>query len=183
MHHGDQLGNGTQRNLPESQQFPQNRLDEHAFVLGHDPGEVCAEHHRRDLEDQLFQVDIGWKQLLPDVSLRDQLDVDSMDLLNFMISLHKEFGVDIPERAYPQLMTIDGCVTHSSCLRHQLFTSTLAAWNAESDCRSRCLLRDGTLVVTQENGHVCVLKLYYGRRRISLAEAEALLHSSEKEMN
>lgn len=51
-------------------------------------------------------------QLRTDQGLRDQLDVDSMDLLNFMISLHKEFGIDIPERDYPQLGTVDGCVAY-----------------------------------------------------------------------
>ena len=51
-------------------------------------------------------------ELQPDVSLRDQLDVDSMDLLNFIISLHQEFGVEIPERDYGKLTTIDGCVAY-----------------------------------------------------------------------
>jgi acyl carrier protein len=51
-------------------------------------------------------------QLKPHVSFRDQLDIDSMDLLKFVISLHKEFGIDIPERDYPKLMTIDGCVAY-----------------------------------------------------------------------
>jgi len=32
-----------------------------------------------------------------------------------------------------------------------------------------------TLVVTQANGKVCFLKLYHGHRRITLAEAEAIL--------
>lgn len=50
--------------------------------------------------------------LRPDVSFRDQLDIDSMDLLNFVISLHKHFGVDIPERDYPKLMTLNGCVAY-----------------------------------------------------------------------
>lgn len=51
-------------------------------------------------------------QLKPGISFRDQLDIDSMDLLNFVISLHKEFGIDIPERDYPKLMTIDGAVAY-----------------------------------------------------------------------
>lgn len=50
--------------------------------------------------------------LRPDVSFRDQLDIDSMDLLNFVISLHKHFGVEIPERDYPKLMTLNGCVAY-----------------------------------------------------------------------
>ena len=40
---------------------------------------------------------------------------------------------------------------------------------------SQCLQADGTLVVTQSNGQVCILKLHQGRRRITLAEAEAIL--------
>ena len=51
-------------------------------------------------------------QLKPDVSFRDQLDIDSMDLLNFVIALHQEFGLEIPERDYPKLMTINGCVDY-----------------------------------------------------------------------
>jgi acyl carrier protein len=52
------------------------------------------------------------EQLKPNVSFRDQLDVDSMDLLNFMIALHKAFGVDVPERDYARLMTLDDCVDY-----------------------------------------------------------------------
>jgi len=51
-------------------------------------------------------------QLKPDVSLRDQLDIDSVDLLNFLIALHKEFGVEIPERDYAKLMTLNSCVSY-----------------------------------------------------------------------
>ena len=48
------------------------------------------------------------------VHLRDQLDLDSVDLLNFVISLHKQFKIDIPEKDYPQMMTLDGCVSYIS---------------------------------------------------------------------
>ena len=47
-----------------------------------------------------------------DVSFRDQLDVDSMDLLNFVIALHGALHVDIPEADYPKLATLDGCVEY-----------------------------------------------------------------------
>jgi acyl carrier protein len=47
-----------------------------------------------------------------DVSFRDQLDVDSMDLLNFVIALHTALHVDIPEADYPRLATLDGCVDY-----------------------------------------------------------------------
>ncbi len=48
----------------------------------------------------------------PDVNFRDQLDVDSMDLLNFLIAMHKEFAVEIPERDYGKLTTVNGCVAY-----------------------------------------------------------------------
>jgi acyl carrier protein len=51
-------------------------------------------------------------QLKSGVSFRDQLDIDSVDLLNFLISLHTEFGVEIPERDYAKLMTLDSCVAY-----------------------------------------------------------------------
>lgn len=53
-------------------------------------------------------------QLKSNVSFREQLDVDSMDLQNFIISLYKQFGVEIPERDYPKLLTLDGCTTYLS---------------------------------------------------------------------
>ena len=49
-------------------------------------------------------------RLKPDVSFRDQLDIDSMDFLNFVIALDKELGVGIPESAYPKLSTLKGCI-------------------------------------------------------------------------
>ncbi len=52
--------------------------------------------------------------LKPDISFRDQLDIDSMDLQNFVISVYKHFGVEIPERDYPKLLTLDGCVAYLS---------------------------------------------------------------------
>lgn len=50
--------------------------------------------------------------LAPDVSFRDQLDVDSMDLLNFAIALHAALLVDIPEADYSKLETLNGCVEY-----------------------------------------------------------------------
>jgi len=55
--------------------------------------------------------------LKPDVSFRDQLDIDSMDFLNFVIALHKELRVEIPEADYPKLTTLKGCVEHLATFR------------------------------------------------------------------
>ena len=51
-------------------------------------------------------------RLKSDARLRDQLDIDSMDFLNFIIGLHQELHVDIPERDYAQLMTLTGCIDY-----------------------------------------------------------------------
>jgi acyl carrier protein len=45
--------------------------------------------------------------LRPDRPLRDQVDLDSMDWLNFLIGLHAKLGVDIPEADYRKLVTLD----------------------------------------------------------------------------
>jgi acyl carrier protein len=52
------------------------------------------------------------RNLKPAVSLRDQLDVDSMDFLNFLIALHQEFAVDVPESDAAKLGTVDACVDY-----------------------------------------------------------------------
>lgn len=44
--------------------------------------------------------------------IRDQLDIDSMDFLNFVIGLHDALLVDIPERDYGLMATLDGCVSY-----------------------------------------------------------------------
>jgi acyl carrier protein len=56
------------------------------------------------------------EHLQPDVSFREQLDIDSMDFLNFVIALHKELGVEIPEQDYPRLATLRGCTEYLGSL-------------------------------------------------------------------
>ncbi|MGA3293793.1 MAG: phosphopantetheine-binding protein [Candidatus Acidiferrales bacterium] len=51
-------------------------------------------------------------QIKPNLRIRDQLDIDSMDLLNFVIGLHKELKIDIPEADYPRLATLQGCIDY-----------------------------------------------------------------------
>ena len=48
----------------------------------------------------------------PGVSFRDQLDLDSIDFLNFVLALHDRLGLDIAEVDYPKLMTLDGAVAY-----------------------------------------------------------------------
>jgi acyl carrier protein len=57
------------------------------------------------------------EHLQPDIGFREQLDIDSMDYLNFLIALHKEFHVEIPEKDYPKLSTLQGCVAYLRSLQ------------------------------------------------------------------
>ena len=45
-----------------------------------------------------------------DVLLRDQVDLDSMDWLNFLIGIHKRLHIDIPESDYASLRTLTDVV-------------------------------------------------------------------------
>lgn len=47
-----------------------------------------------------------------DDELREVLDLDSMDFLNFIAGLHKATGADIPETDYKQLSTMGGVVAY-----------------------------------------------------------------------
>ena len=48
----------------------------------------------------------------PAADLREALDIDSMDFLNFIAAIHHRLGIDIPERDYPKLVTLDGAVDY-----------------------------------------------------------------------
>jgi acyl carrier protein len=43
-------------------------------------------------------------------TLQEALDLDSIDFLNFAIGIHETTGIEIPEKDYPQLATLEGCV-------------------------------------------------------------------------
>jgi acyl carrier protein len=58
--------------------------------------------------------EIDPQALQPDTALRQELDLDSMDFLNFVIALHRSLGVDVPESDYAKLATIDGAVQYLS---------------------------------------------------------------------
>ncbi|OFZ86252.1 MAG: phosphopantetheine-binding protein [Betaproteobacteria bacterium RBG_16_64_18] len=51
-------------------------------------------------------------ELLPDRPLRDQVDLDSMDWLNFLVALHERLAVDIPEADYRKLTTLDTLIDY-----------------------------------------------------------------------
>lgn len=48
----------------------------------------------------------------PDVRLRDQLELDSMDFLDIVMELRKRYKIEVPEADYPRLATLDSCVEY-----------------------------------------------------------------------
>ena len=55
-------------------------------------------------------IDIGTVD--PSADLREVLDIDSMDFLNFVTAMHQRLGIDVPEIDYPKLATLDGAVAY-----------------------------------------------------------------------
>ena len=47
-------------------------------------------------------------------SLRDQIDLDSMDFLDIVMELKKRHKIEVPHEDYPQLATLASCVTYLS---------------------------------------------------------------------
>ena len=56
------------------------------------------------------EVDI--ESIHPNRDLRDQMDIDSVDFLNFVIGLHKDFGIEIPDADIPKLATLNSCIDY-----------------------------------------------------------------------
>ena len=69
-----------------------------------------------DIRDQILSVlttiapEVEADDIRDDVLLRDQVDLDSMDWLNFLIGIHKRLHVDIPESDYASLRTLTDVV-------------------------------------------------------------------------
>ena len=46
-------------------------------------------------------------QLKDDVPFREQLELDSMDFLDIVMELRKRYGIEVPEKDYMQLASLD----------------------------------------------------------------------------
>lgn len=56
--------------------------------------------------------EIDMESVDPSANLRDALDIDSMDFLNFVTAIHHRLGIIIPEIDYPKLATLDAAVAY-----------------------------------------------------------------------
>jgi acyl carrier protein len=58
------------------------------------------------------------------VLIRDQVDLDSMDYLDFVLALERRFSIHIPPTSYPLLATVEHA---AECVEHLLDAPVEAA--------------------------------------------------------
>jgi acyl carrier protein len=62
------------------------------------------------LSDIAPDEDIG--SIRDEESLRDQIDLDSMDFLDIVMELRKRFNIEVPEKDYEHLATMASCISY-----------------------------------------------------------------------
>jgi acyl carrier protein len=69
---------------------------------------------RKVLQEELNNIapEIDMASVDPTADLREAIDIDSMDFLNFITAVHHRLGIDIPEIDYPKLFTLDGAIAY-----------------------------------------------------------------------
>ena len=69
---------------------------------------------RKVVEEELGNIapEVDFAAVDPAADLREAIDIDSMDFLNFITAIHHRLGVDIPEVDYPKLVTLNGAVAY-----------------------------------------------------------------------
>ena len=75
---------------------------------------MVADEIRRVILDILsrIQPDEDLSGLVDDVPFREQLELDSMDFLDIVMELRKQYRVQIPEEDYENLATMAGTVSY-----------------------------------------------------------------------
>jgi Phosphopantetheine attachment site. len=48
----------------------------------------------------------------PKADLREELDIDSIGILEFATGIQKETGIEVPERDYPRIVRLDDCIDY-----------------------------------------------------------------------
>ena len=56
--------------------------------------------------------DMDTSTLDADADVRDALDIDSFDFLNFVVALNDATGVDVPEHDYAKVRTVRSCASY-----------------------------------------------------------------------
>ncbi len=56
--------------------------------------------------------EIDAEEIEDDADLREELDLDSMDVLRWVQGIHKALGVEIPEEDYGQIVSLEDAVSY-----------------------------------------------------------------------
>ena len=69
---------------------------------------------RKVVQEELSNIapEVDLATIDPTSDLREAIDIDFMDFLNFITAIHHRLGVEIPELDYPKLITLDGAVAY-----------------------------------------------------------------------
>ena len=69
---------------------------------------------RKVVQEELNNIapEVDLASIAPTADLREALDIDSLDFLNFVTAIHHRLGVEIPELDYPKLVTLDGAIAY-----------------------------------------------------------------------
>jgi acyl carrier protein len=71
-----------------------------------------------ELRDTVLKVlgqvapEVDLDDVEPSEDLREQFDLDSMDILDLAVGLYQETGIEVPEQDYAQVVTVDGAVEY-----------------------------------------------------------------------
>ena len=74
-----------------------------------------TEHVTRDQIIEVFQEiapEADMNVLIEHSSFRDQYEIDSVDFLNFILTLEKYLSIKIPEMDYPKCSSVAGCIDY-----------------------------------------------------------------------
>lgn len=75
---------------------------------------------RKDLEATVKRIlgrlapEADLEAIDPAADLRESLDLDSMDFLNFLVGLRDETGIEVPEADVPRVATLSDCLDYLS---------------------------------------------------------------------
>ena len=79
---------------------------------------------RKILQEELNNIapEVDISTIDSKANLREAMDIDSMDFLNFVTAIHHRLRIQIPELDYPKLITLDGatCYLASALAKQKL---------------------------------------------------------------
>jgi len=69
---------------------------------------------RKVVQEELNNIapEVDLARVDPAADLREAIDIDSMDFLNFVTAIDHRLSLDISEVDYPKLVTLTGAITY-----------------------------------------------------------------------